>query len=219
MAEEIKIVAQPRTVIGKKVKTLRRDGLVPAVIYGLNDPISIQIEELILRRALRAAGRTNVIDIQMDGENHMVLVREIQRHLTRGDLIHIDFLEVDMDALVTAMAKVFLVNEEAAQPVADGLGILVQDLRTVEIEAKPAALIDSLTVDAVMIKKSSDVIHVSDLVAPDGVTITSDPEMVIARFEIFRAEEVEEVELEEGEELAEGEEGAEGEGEGEEATE
>lgn len=218
MAEEIKIVAQPRTVIGKKVKTLRRDGLVPAVIYGLNAPISIQIEELILRRALRTAGRTNVIDIQMDGENHMVLVREIQRHLTRGDLIHIDFLEVDMDVLVTAMAKLFLVNEEASQPVKDGMGILVQDLRTVEIEAKPAALIDSMTVDGSLIEKSNDVIHVSDLVAPDGVTITSDPEMVIARFEIFRAEEVEEVELEEGEEGIEGEEGAEGEGE-EETTE
>ncbi len=213
MAEEIKIVAAPRTVVGKKVKQLRRDGLVPAVIYGLNAPISIQIEELILRRALRTAGRTNVIDIQMGDENHMVLVREIQRHLTRRELIHIDFLEVDMDALVTAMAEVILTNQEASQPVKDGLGILVQDLRTVEIEAKPAALIDSITVDGIIIEKSNDVIHVSDLVAPDGVSITSDPEMVIARFEIFRAEEVEEVELEEGEEGeggVEGEEGAEG---------
>ena len=208
MAEEIKIVAQPRTVIGKKVKTLRRDGIIPAVIYGQNDPISIQIEELILRRALRVAGRTNVINIAVDNENHMVLVREIQRHLTRGDLVHIDFLEVDMDAVVTAMAEVILVNQEASKPVKDGLGILVQDLRSVEIEAKPAALIDSMTVDGTIIEKSNDVIHVSDLVAPDGVIITSDPEMVIARFEIFRAEEVEEVELEEGEELAEGEEGA-----------
>ena len=210
MAEEIKIVAQPRTVIGKKVKTLRREGIVPAVIYGQNDPISIQIEELILRRALRTAGRTNVIDVDIDGKSHMVLVREIQRHLTRGDLIHIDFLEVDMDATVTAMAELFLINEEASQPVKDGMGILVQDLRTVEIEAKPANLIDSLTVDGTLIEKSNDVIHVSDLVAPDGVAITSDPEMVIARFEIFRAEEVEEVELEEGEEGIEGEEGEEG---------
>jgi len=206
MAEEIKIVAQSRTVIGKKVKQLRRDGIVPAVIYGQNDPISIQVEELILRRALRSAGKTNVINVAIDGESHMVLVREIQRHLTRGDLVHIDFLEVDMDVVVTAMAELILANQEGSKPVKDGLGILVQDLRSVEIEAKPAALIDSITVDAVMIEKSNDVIHVSDLVAPEGVTITSDPEMVIARFEIFRAEEVEEVGLEEGEDAVEGEE-------------
>ena len=211
MAEEIKIVAEPRTVVGKKVKQLRRDGIVPAVIYGINDPISIQVEEIILRRALRAAGTTNVINVQIADEHHMVLVREIQRHLTRGDLVHIDFLEVDMDALVTAMADLILTNQNASRPVAEGLGILVQDLRSVEIEAKPASLVDSITVDAILIEKSNDVIHVSDLEAPEGVVITSDPEMVIARFEVFRAEEVmttgiEDEEIIESEEIAEVEE-------------
>jgi len=95
------------------------------------------------------------------------------------------------------MADILLINHDGSKPVKDGLGILVQDLRSVEIEAKPDALVESITVDAVMIEKSNDVIHVSDLVAPEGVTITSDPELVIARFEIFRAEEVEEVEIDE----------------------
>lgn len=195
MAEQIKIVADQRTVIGKKVKQLRRNGIVPAVIYGVNDPISIQIEEVILRRALRTAGTTNVIYVELAGGTHTVLVREIQRHLTRGDLVHIDFLEVDMNVTVSAMADLILINQEKSNPVKDGLGILVQDLRSVEIEAKPDTLVESIIVDAVMIKKSNDVIHVSDLVAPEGVVITADPELVIARFEIFRAEEVDEVDV------------------------
>lgn len=194
MSDQIKIKAEPRTVVGKKVKQLRRDGIVPAVIYGANDPISIQVEEILLRRALRAAGATNVIYVELGSKTHTVLVRDIQRHLTRGNLIHIDLLEVDMDVIVSAMADLILANREKSKPVADGLGILVQDLHTVEIEAKPDALIESLTIDGSMIKKSHDVIHVSDLVAPKGVIITSDPDLVIARFEVFRAEEVEIVE-------------------------
>lgn len=207
MSDQIKIEASPRTVVGKKVKQLRRNGIVPAVIYGVSDPVSIQIEEVILRRALRTAGTTNVINIQVADGSHMVLVREIQRHLTRGDLVHIDFLEVDMNVAVSAMAEIILFNHDASAPVKEGLGILVQDLRSVEIEAKPDALVESISIDAVMIEKSNDVIHVSDLVAPEGVVITDDPELVIARFEIFRAEEVEEVvdelEIEEGAEVVE----------------
>jgi large subunit ribosomal protein L25 len=189
MSDQIKIKADSRTVIGKQVKQLRRDGIVPAVIYGANDPISIQMEEILLRRALRAAGTTHVIYVELENRTHTVLVRDIQRHLTRGDLIHIDFLEVDMDVTVSAMADLILINRELSKPVADGLGILVQDLRSVEIEAKPDTLVESITVDASMIKTSHDVIHVSDLVAPKGVIIVADPELVIARFEVFRAEE------------------------------
>lgn len=194
MSDQIKIKADSRTVIGKKVKQLRRNGIIPAVIYGATAPVNIQIEEILLRRALRAAGTTNVIYVEVADGTHTVLVREIQRHLTRGDLIHIDFLEVDMDVTVSAMADLILANRELSAPVADGQGILVQDLRSVEIEAKPDTLVESITVDASMIKHTYDVIHVSDLVAPKGVIITSDPELVIARFEVFRAEEVVEVE-------------------------
>lgn len=204
MSDQIKIKADSRTVVGKKVKQLRRNGIVPAVIYGANDPISIQMEEILLRRALRAAGTTNVIYVELENKTHTVLVRDIQKHLTRGDLIHIDLLEVDMNVRVSAMAELILINREKSNPVADGLGILVQDLRSVEIEAKPDALVESITVDGSMIEKSHDVIHVSDLVAPKGVDIIADPELVVARFEVFRAEE-EEVEVEGTDELEVGE--------------
>ncbi len=204
MAEEIRIVAEPRTVVGKKVKQLRRNGFVPGVVYGLNDPFNVQIEVRPLYRGLRTAGATNVISLQVGDETHMVLAREIQSHLTRRDLLHVDFLEVDMNVVVTAMAELIVINQLESKPVADGLGLIIQDLREVEIEAMPASLVASLTVDASLIEKSFDVVHVSDLKAPDDVIITSDPEAVIIRFEEFREEEVEEVEEIEGLELEEG---------------
>ncbi len=197
MAEEIKIVAEPRTVVGKKVKQLRRVGLVPCVIYGLNDPINVQIAERVLYRTLRAAGATNVINIQIGDETHMVLAREIQSHLTRKDLLHVDFLEVDMDAVVTAMVELNIINSGKSKPVAEGLGLLVQDLREVEIEAKPADLLDSISVDASLIKKTNDVIHVSDLEVPAGITIVSDPELAIVRFDEFREDDTEKKGMEE----------------------
>ncbi len=207
MAEEIKIVAEPRTVVGKKVKQLRRVGLIPCVIYGLNDPINVQIAERVLYRTLRTAGATNVISIQIGDKTHMVLAREIQSHLTRRDLIHVDFLEVDMDVVVTAMVELIVINSEQSKPIADGLGLLVQDLREVEIEAKPADLLDSISVDASLIQKTNDVIHVSDLEVPARITIVSDPELAIVRFDEFREEEeedkgIEELELDEEEEAA-----------------
>ena len=188
--DRLTIDAEPRTVIGKKVKTLRKTGIIPAVIYGMNDPITIQLDNKILRRVLRRAGSTNLIDISVAGQTRTVLARDIQQHLTRGDLIHVDFQEVDMKVKITAEASLVLVNQSA--PMEEGIGSDVLALQSVEIEALPDDLIAEIEVDASQIETGDDVIYVSSLSAPQGVTILTDGETVAARFEYARLEEEEE---------------------------
>jgi len=194
MTERLNIVAEPRDVTGKKVKQLRREGWIPAIIYGQRDPIHIKVESNPLRRALKTAGATHLIDVKLADSTYTVLAREVQKHLTRGDLVHVDFLEVNLLEMVTAEAQLTAVGQ--SRPAAEGLGVATLALRTVEIECLPEALIDEVMVDLTMIKTPDDVIYVSDLTVPEGVTIVTDAETVVARFERVMLEEEEEVEEE-----------------------
>jgi large subunit ribosomal protein L25 len=196
MSEHIKIAAEPRQITGKQVKQLRRDGLIPAVIYGRHEPVNIQLDNLVLRRVLREAGGSHLIDIDLAGSGmRTVLAREIQLHPTRGDLVHSDFVEVDLKAKLTADASLVLVGESAPQ--ADGLGSTMLMVQSVQIECLPDDLVSEIEVDASKIASPEDVIYVSELTLPPGVAILTDPEMVVAKFEYVRLEtEAEEVEEE-----------------------
>jgi len=192
MADRISITAEPRSVIGKKVKQLRKEGWIPAVIYGKKDPIHVQIENGPLRRALRVAGTTQLVELEVGGKKTTVLTREIQQHVTRGDLIHIDFLEVDMKETITSVAQLVAVN--SAAPAAEGMGVATIAFRSLDIECLPDNLVSEIEVDMSLITTVDGVIHVSDLTMPEGVTALTDGETVVARFETFMEEEEEEEE-------------------------
>lgn len=192
--ERLSITAEPRIVVGKKVKQLRREGIIPAVIYGQKEAVTIQLENLALRRVLRQAGSTNLVDISLGKKKRTVLVREIQSHVTRGDVLHVDFIEVDMKVTITAEAQLVAVGQSA--PAAEGLGVATLALRAVEIESLPDALVSEIEVDLTKIETPDDVIYVSDLDVPEGVTILTDPETTVARFEFEKIAEEEEEEEE-----------------------
>ncbi len=197
MADRIAINAESRSVIGKKVKRLRKQGIVPAVVYGQKEPAHIQIENLPLRRALRVAGTSQLLDLTVDGKTSLtVIAREIQQHLTRGDLIHIDFYEVDMKQTIRTDVELVAIN--IAPPETEGLGVGALTMRTIEIECLPDALISELEVDMSRIETLTSLLSISDLAPPAGVTILADENTTIARFQITRAEEVEDEEDEEG---------------------
>ncbi|HNS38922.1 MAG: 50S ribosomal protein L25 [Anaerolineae bacterium] len=181
MSERIVIEAEPREIIGKGVGQLRREGWIPGVVYGRQTPVNVQMEQKALRRALRVVGTVHLADLAFEGGTRTVLVREIQQHATRGDIVHVDFMEVDMKAKLTLMVE--LVGEGEAQPEADGLGVVTMMLHEVEIECLPDDLVASIHVDLSAIQTPEDVIHVKNLVAPKGIEILSDPDLVIARFE------------------------------------
>lgn len=186
MAERMNISAEPRQVIGKQVKQLRRSGWIPAVIYGQGDPVHIQLENLTLRRVLRAAGSSHLIEIALSNGSRTVLARQIQRHPFRDELLHIDFLEVNLKENITA--DVELVGTGEALPASQGLGNISLLLHTVEIEALPDNLVAEIPVDFSLIQNVDDMIHVRDLIAPAGVTILTDPDTVVARFDYTRTE-------------------------------
>ena len=195
MAERSTLTADVRNARETKAKQLRREGWIPAVIYGQGDNLTIQVENLPLRRVLREAGTTNLIDVELGKTKHTVLAKDIQRHATRGDLIHVDFYEVDMSE--TIVVEALLVPFGVPTPVNEGLGTVAVLLHAVEIECLPDNLISEIPVDLELIETPEDLIYISDLEIPEGVKVLNDPETPVARFEYLQAEIEEEEEEEE----------------------
>ena len=200
MSDRVTIAAEPRTVTGKKVKQLRRQGYVPGVVYGQSEPVHVQMEEIQLRRALRVAGMTQLATLDVEGKEYIVLAREIQQHLTRRDVLHVDFMEVDMTATIRSEADLVTVGLSAVAET--GEGMIAQSMYSVEIECLPDALVSQIEVDLALIATPTDSIYISDLDVPEGVTILADDDALVARFQTIRATLEEEEEGEE-EEMAE----------------
>lgn len=195
MATRINLEADTRKLVGRSAKQLRRQGWIPAIIYGQGQNLNIQVENLPLRHVLREAGTTNLIDINVEKDKLTVLAKEVQRHPTRGDLIHVDFYEVNMKEKIVVEATLVAIGEAA--PTVDGLGTTAMLLHSVEIECLPDNLISEIKVMLEKIETPEDMVYVSDLKTPDGVTILNDPGSVVARFEYLAAEVEEEEEEEE----------------------
>lgn len=196
MAESIVLDAQMREVTGKKVKQLRRAGLVPAVVYGKHDPISIQLNTHTTMLALRDADDNALFDLDIDGgEKLTVLVRDAQRHVTRGDLLHVDFYEISAGETITVDVNLVTINSPDVP--SDIRGNAAQLLFTVSIEAIPSKLISEIEVDLSQIKDPNDVVMVGDLAIPEGVTLLTEGDIAVAKFNLEQ-EVVEEVEDEEG---------------------
>jgi large subunit ribosomal protein L25 len=179
VAETFTLEAQPRAVTGRKVGQLRRAGLVPAIIYGsrLAAPISVQIPYRALQVTLMKAGGTHLIDVTVDGSEHVVLAREVQRDIIRGDIMHVDFLAVAMDQTITTEVPVHLTGESPA--VEGRLGTLAQVQSTVTIEALPRDLISVVEVDVTGLNAIGDSVHVRDVNLGDKVRILNDQDMLL----------------------------------------
>jgi large subunit ribosomal protein L25 len=174
------IEAQARTITGKQVNQLRNQGFVPAVVYGSKtQPVHIQIPYRPLEVTLMKAGGTNLIDIQVDGKTHTVITREVQRHVIKGNIMHVDFVAVDMNQAITTDVFVHFVGESPA--VQASLGMLLTGASSITIETLPADLIDRIEVDLSGLANVGDAIHVRDLDLGDKITVKTDPEELIVR--------------------------------------
>lgn len=203
----VALTAHERTEFGNgPTRRLRRQGLVPGVVYQVGGPsLPFALPGHDLKRAL-VEGRTSVIDLSIgDAGPRPVLVKDWQLHPVRGDVMHVDFTEVDLKVEIETPVAIHIVGDAAG--VREG-GVLDQPLREVVVSALPDSLPDFIEID-VSALEVGDSVAVGDLVAPAGVTITSDPETVVAS---VVAPTVVTVSEEEGEEAGEptGETGAEG---------
>jgi len=181
MAEEIQLTVQPRTVIGKQVRALRRSGWIPLVVYGAHvSPRSLQAEERALRQVIGKAGHNRLIHLDTgDGAPHVVITREIQREPISGKFWHVDFEEISLtEKLEVAVPIVFKGSSPAVQR---GEGILIHALEQVSIRVLPTDLIPDIQVDISGLQTLSDSIHVRDLQVSDKVEILTSPDELVAK--------------------------------------
>ena len=212
MADRPALAAERRTVTGKAVSRLRKDGRLPGVVYGHgtdSEPVTIDAHEFEQLR--KHAGASTLVDLKVEGgKARPVLISGIQVHPVNRRPLHVDLFAVRMTEELTV--EVQLVSTGIAAAVENG-GTLVHPTSSVKIRALPANLPDSLSYDLSPLVDFDTTITVADLIVPEGVTIQADPAEVIARVLAPRVEEAAVV--------AEGVEGeaAEGAAEGESATE
>jgi large subunit ribosomal protein L25 len=210
--ERVKLVVSERTKLGSsESRRLRRQGIIPGVLYGRERPVPIAIGERDLRAALTTkAGGHAVLDVAIDGgSEHSAILKEFQRDKVRGTITHIDLQEVRLDQPIQTAVEITLVGEPVG--VKEG-GVLNQVANEVNIEALPLEVPQHLEADVSGLG-IGDTLRLSDVKVPDGVKFLDDPEeTVIASVQMTREEVEEPVEGEEGEE---GEEGTEPDAEGE----
>lgn len=193
--EHVELKAQRRSLVGKQVKQLRKEGLVPAVVYGPDlGSKPIVAEERALSLVLRRAGTTALINLAVDEEPEpdVVLAREIQRDILTGRLLHVDFYQVRLTEKVRTAPRLEFVGES---PLAkSGEAVLIHAMSEIEVECLPTDLIDYIEVDVSGLETLDDNVTVADLPVPDGVTILADPADVVASVVMTRAAMIEEEE-------------------------
>ena len=199
------LTANPRNETGSRpAGRLRREGLVPAVVYGLgSETMSVTVPARELQHILSGgSGANTVITLQIGSDTQLALARQIQRNPVKGTLLHVDFVRIRADVKVAAEVPLHLEGE--AEGVKNG-GLLEQMVFAISVEALPADVPPAITLD-VSALDMGDQVHVRDLVVPASVTITLDPDDLVVQVVQPRG-----MDLGEEAEAAEGEEGAEGE--------
>ena len=185
--EKVVLKATKRDVTGKQVKAMRREGKLPAVIYGRHlEPISIMMEAHTAGLALSKVSASSLVTLNVDGTEYPALVRERQRDYIKGVLTHVDFLAVDMNEKLRTSVGLAFVGVSPA--VKDYNGILVHNLERLEVECLPGDLPERINVDIAMLKQIGDIIRVRDLSVSDKIRILADSEETIAVVTITKEE-------------------------------
>ena len=182
--------AQIRDIFGKKVKSLREEGSVPAVLYGPgveNMALAVDLKEA--ENIYKEAGENTIVKLKIKGDKtpeRNVLIYAASRDTLGGQLIHIDFLQVRMDQAIKAAVPLEFIGESAA--VKSEGGILVKNIHEVEVEALPADLPREITVDISSLNTFKDAILIKNLPVPAKVKILAEPELVVAQVQPPRSE-------------------------------
>jgi large subunit ribosomal protein L25 len=217
-AQGTALAVERREVAGSRAaRRLRRTGKVPGIVYGGGEePVAFQVNARLLRHTL--AHSHAVIDLSLDGATGTpVVVKEIIRHPVSGETMHIDMLRVRLDQAISSTVVLDLVGAEDAPGVKEG-GVLEQVTRELNIDALPGDIPDVIQYDVSGLQ-IGDTITLDAVTPPSGVTLTDDPETVVATVTPPRLQLEEEEGIEEETELvAEGETGEEAEAEAEESA-
>lgn len=203
-----KLKVEKRKVLGKDVKKLRRDGFLPANVYGKNiKSEAVQAVFKDFQEIYEKAGETSLVDLELDGKTIPVLIHNVQKNF-RGLVLHADLFQVNLKEKVKTNVPLVIVGEPKA--VTDKIGILMNILSEIEVEALPEELPENIEVSVEHLANIDDQITVADLKAPTGVEVLTDPSQVVSKIgELVTKEAQEEAAAEEAAAEAAKEEGAE----------
>jgi large subunit ribosomal protein L25 len=199
--ERVKITVRERETRGSaETRRLRKQGLIPGVLYGRGEPKAFTVAERELRSALTGEGGLHaILDVTIEGANasHASVVKDYQQDVVRGGITHIDLHEVRLDQPIQTVVALHLVGEAAGSR--EG-GVLSQSLNELNIEALPLEIPPAIELD-VSALHIGDNLRISDIEVPEGVTLLDDPEMTVASV-------TQPTQVEEPEEMLDGDEAA-----------
>lgn len=197
-AKQVELSAVKRTVLGKQVKQLRRQGWTPGVMYGHGyESVPLKFEMRELQRLLSETGGSQLVGIKIKGQSQpeMALVRDVQRDPIRQTILHVDFYRVQMTERLTTEIPLELIGESPIAALNEG--ILLQGISSIEVECLPGDLVDAIEVDLSDLVELDQALYVRDLAIPSGIDVLTDTNEMIVRLVPIAEEEVFEAELEE----------------------
>jgi large subunit ribosomal protein L25 len=176
--EKYVLEAKKREIIGKQVKALRREGFLPAVIYGSDiEPMPLTLDTKEVRQILSTIGANTLVTLKIGKQESLALVRDTQREVITRDLLHVDFQAVSLEETITSTVPVLVIGEAPA--VKEMNALLVTGLDVLQIEAKAKDLPDTIRVDVSELIEIGDNIQVKDIIISGDVTILDDPEETV----------------------------------------
>jgi large subunit ribosomal protein L25 len=178
MPTRLELPAELRDVFGKHVRRLRRQGIVPANIYGHGESRAIQAPARVVEHLLAHGGRTGVVNIAVDGRPQTALLKQVQRDPRSGEVLHIEFQAVSMEESVTSTVPVRFVGESLA--VTKLGGVMTHPRSEVHVTARAADLPDVIEVDVSSIAELHGAIHIADLAASGRYRLIDSPDEVLA---------------------------------------
>lgn len=178
--------------IKEDLSALRKGGFIPAVFYGpKQESTSIKLDTIAFQKAYKEAGESTVLNLAVDGESHDVLIHEVTVDAVRGDILHVDFYAIEKGKKVTVNVPLEFIGEAPAEKNLGG--VLVKVAHEIEVEAMPKDLPHEINVDISSLVDFDSQIHAKDLVMPQGVTLISEADEVIALVQAHKEESAEEV--------------------------
>lgn len=178
--KRLKLAVEKRTVLGKKVKKLRKEGFLPANIYGKDiKSLAVQVGLEEFDKVYKEAGETGLVDVEVDSETRPSLIHNVQLDYLTQLPVHADFYQVNLKEKVKTMVPLVLTGE--AKAVSEKIGIVLQPLAEIEVEALPTDLPENIEVNVNHLAAVDEQIAVSDLKTPQGVTVLTDPSQIVVK--------------------------------------
>lgn len=174
-----KLSAQKREVSGRKVKKLRKEGMLPTNVYGRDiKSVAVQLSVDSFKKAFGQVGETGLVGLEVNGDSYPVLIHNVQKDPVTGEPLHADFMKVDLTQKVSATVPIEFTGESPI--VRSGEGVIVRQMNEIEVEALPTDLPEKIIVDVSGLAMVDDAIKVADLqIDRDKVKLQADPEQIV----------------------------------------